>query len=168
MTLGRRTPPKTPLAALLQGLAAGVIGNAVFTAYQLAAGMAEHEEDPKSWEEAPPPAQVAHRVAEGVFEHQVPLERASLLTNVVHWLYGSSWGAVYGVIEESTRQPVISGFALTSAVMSADYTLLPAMHLYEPPWRYPPKTLAKDFANHLVHGFAIAAAYRALDSVRGV
>lgn len=162
----KQRPRKTPLAALLQGLAAGAIGNAVFTAYQAATGMIEHEEHPKDWSEAPAPAQVGERVVEGVFDHQVPLEQASLLTNVVHWLYGSSWGAVYGVIEESARQPLVSGFALTSAVMASDYTLLPAMHLYEPPWRYPPKTLAKDFGNHLVHGLAIAAAYRGLDALR--
>jgi hypothetical protein len=50
--------------------------------------------------------------------------------------------------------------------MASDYTLLPAMHLYKPPWRYPAKTLAKDFANHLVHGLATAAAYRVIDSTR--
>lgn len=47
--------------------------------------------------------------------------------------------------------------------MASDYTLLPAMNLYEPPWRYPAKTLARDFATHLVHGLAIAGAYKALD-----
>ena len=47
--------------------------------------------------------------------------------------------------------------------MTADYTLLPAMKIYKPPWKYPAATLAKDFGNHLVYGFAVAAAYRALD-----
>jgi hypothetical protein len=83
----------------------------------------------------------------------------------MHWLYGSSWGAVYGVIQESVRQPLLSGVALTSTVMATDYTVLPAMKLYDPPWRYPARTLAKDFATHLVHGLAIAGAYRALDAV---
>ena len=55
---------------------------------------------------------------------------------------------------------------LTSAVMAFDYTLLPAMNLYKPPWRYPATTLAKDYVNHLVFGLSIAAAYRLLDAVR--
>jgi uncharacterized membrane protein YagU involved in acid resistance len=93
----------------------------------------------------------------------VPLEKAGVLTQVAHWLYGTSWGALYGVIEESVHQPLVSGVALTGAVMTSDYTLLPAMKLYDPPWSYPATTLAKDFANHLVHGLAIAGAYHALD-----
>lgn len=162
---GSRRRRKTPLAAIVQGLCAGVIGNAVFTAYQELV-MKRGEDDsgpPKDWSETPEPAQVGQRVAEGVFEREVPLEQAGLVTKIVHWVYGTSWGAVYGVIEESVRRPLVSGVALTGTVMASDYTLLPAMKLYEPPWKYPPTTLARDFANHLVHGLAIAGAYRALD-----
>ena len=159
------TPRKTPLAAVVQGLCAGVIGNAVFTAYQELTGGDGQKQSPKDWSETPEPAQVGKRVAEGVFERDVPLEQADLVTNVVHWLYGTGWGAVYAVIEESVQRPLVSGVALTSTVMATDYTLLPAMKLYKPPWAYPATTLAKDFANHLVHGLAIAAAYRAFDLV---
>ncbi|HET7129306.1 MAG TPA: hypothetical protein VFJ93_09555 [Gaiellaceae bacterium] len=158
-----RRARKTPLAAVVQGLCAGVIGNAIFTAYQELTGANEQKEPPKDWSETPEPAQVGKRIAEGVFQKDVPLEKAGLVTNVVHWLYGTSWGAVYGVIEESVRKPIVSGVALTGTVMASDYTLLPAMNLYEPPWRYPAKTLARDFATHLVHGLAIAGAYKALD-----
>lgn len=158
-------PRKTPLAAIAQGLCAGAIGNAIFTAYQELTGGDGDGKQPKDWSDTPEPAQVGRRVVEGVFERDVPLEKAGLVTNIVHWIYGTSWGAVYGVIEESVRQPLVSGVALTGAVMASDYTMLPAMKLYEPPWRYPATTLAKDFANHLVHGLAIAGAYRALDAV---
>jgi hypothetical protein len=72
---------------------------------------------------------------------------------------------VYALIQESVGQPVVSGVALTTAVMAADYSMLPAMRLYRPPWEYEPRALGKDFANHLVHGLAVAAAYRGLDAV---
>jgi uncharacterized membrane protein YagU involved in acid resistance len=164
MPLFRSKKRKTPLAAVAQGLCAGIVGNAIFTAYQaLVMKGGDEEPPPKDWSETPEPAQVGQRVAQGVFQQDVPLERSGMLTNVVHWLYGTSWGAVYALIEESVHQPVASGVALTGAVMATDYTLLPAMKLYEPPWKYPSATLAKDFANHLVHGLAIAGAYRALD-----
>ena len=156
-------PRKTPLTAVTQGLLAGAIGTAVFTAFQMATGKAGGNEQPKDWSEAPEPAQVGQRVAEGVFKEEVPLEKAGTLTQVVHWLYGTGWGAVYGLIEESVQKPVASGVALTGAVVAADYTLLPAMKLYKPPWRYPATTIPKDFATHLVHGLATAAAYRALE-----
>lgn len=159
-------PRKSPLAAVLQGLVAGAIGTAVFTAYQLATGKASEPPDqPHDWSETPPPAQVGERVAEGVFQREVPLERAGTVMQIVHWLYGTSWGALYGLLEESIRKPAVSGIAMTSAVMASDYTLLPAMKLYEPPWRYPAKTLAADFGTHLIHGFATAAAFRALEPV---
>lgn len=163
-------PRKTPLAAVVQGLLAGAIGNAVFTAYQeLVLNRGEDDSGPpRSWKETPEPAQVGKRIVEGVFERDVPLAKAGVVTNVMHWVYGTGWGALYGLIEESVHQPAVSGFALTGAVMASDYTLLPAMKLYEPPWKYPASTLAKDFANHLVHGLATAAAYRALDIAAGV
>jgi uncharacterized membrane protein YagU involved in acid resistance len=165
----RRTRTKSPLAAVVQGLAAGVIGNAVFTGYQTLKAQRSDEPDgetapPEDWSETPAPAQVGQRFAAGVFRRPIDLDRADLVKTVVHWAYGSSWGAAYALIEESVGQPVVSGIALTSAVMAADYSMLPAMKLYKPPWEYEGRALAKDFANHLVHGLAIAAAYRGLDA----
>ncbi|MBA2331391.1 MAG: hypothetical protein H0V94_01185 [Actinobacteria bacterium] len=163
---------KTPLAAIGQGLLAGVLGNAVFASYQALlakrasdGGSGESDGPPKDWSEVPAPGQVGQRIAEGVFEQEVPLEQADTVTNAMHWVYGTSWGALYGILEESLHRPVASGVALTSAVMAFDYSVLPAMKLYKPPWKYPAATLAKDYANHLVYGFAVAAAYRALDGV---
>ena len=166
----RRRRPKTPLAAVAQGLAAGVLGNAVYTGYEMlkSRGGSEAEDEtapPEDWSETSEPAQVGQRIAAGVFRRPIDLERADVVKNVVHWGYGASWGGVYALIQEPVGQPIVSGVALTSAVMAADYTMLPAMKLYKPPWEYGAKTLAKDFAGHLVHGLAIAAAYRALDEV---
>jgi uncharacterized membrane protein YagU involved in acid resistance len=164
----RRPKKKSPAAAVLQGLAAGALGNAAFTLYQrFAQGGGEEEQGPpQDWSEAPPPAQVGQRVAEGVFRQEVPVEKAGLVTHVVHWLYGTTWGAFYGLVQESVEQPVASGVALAGAVVATDYTLLPAMNLYKPPWRYPATTLAKDFGHHLVYGLSVAGAYRALDALR--
>ena len=161
-----RRRKKSPAATVLQGLAAGAIGNALFTLYQrFVQGGGEEHEPPKDWSEAPAPAQVGKRVAEGVFEQEVPIEKAGLVMEVVHWVYGTTWGAFYGVVQESVEQPVVSGVALAGAVVATDYTLLPAMNLYKPPWRYPASTLAKDFGHHLVYGLSVAGAYRALDAL---
>ncbi|MBA3381417.1 MAG: hypothetical protein H0T97_06060 [Actinobacteria bacterium] len=163
---------RTPLAAIGQGLVAGLIGNAIFTGYQAlqaklagSNGSGEAEAPPKDWSETPDPAQVGHRIVEGVFEQDVPLEKAGAMQNTVHWLYGTSWGALYGILEETFHRPVVNGVALTTTVMAFDYTMLPAMKIYKPPWKCPVSTLAKDFGNHLVYGLSVAAAYRALDGV---
>jgi hypothetical protein len=160
-----RGSSKTPLIALTQGLLAGMLGNAVFTGYQSILGKESGKSHPRRWADAPEPAQVGKRILEGVFQRKVTLAQVPKLTQAVHWAYGTWWGLVYSVIQESVRQPLISGVALTSAVMAADYTLLPAMKIYDEPSEYDPVTLAGDFGNHLVHGLAIAGAYRLLDAV---
>ena len=158
---------KTPLAAVGQGLLAGLIGNAVFTGYQMLqaklAGPAESSKPPKDWSETPEPAQVGQRVIEGVFEKDVPLEKAGTVGNAVDWIFGTSWGAVYGILEETFHRPLTNAVVLASSVIAVDYTMLPAMNLYKPPWKYPAATLAKDYGNHLVYGLAVAGSYRALD-----
>jgi len=163
---------KTPLAAVGQGLLAGAIGNAIYTGYQAlqakltSNGSSGSEQPPRDWSEAPEPAQVGQRVVEGVFEQDVPIEKATTMTKSVDWIFGTSWGAVYGILEETFHRPLVSGVTLGSTVIAFDYTILPAMNLYKPPWKYPAATLAKDYANHLVYGFSVAAAYRALDALR--
>ena len=164
------THQKTPLAAVGQGLLAGVIGNAILTGYQaleakLSSNGGGDEQPPKDWSDAPPPAQVGQRIVEGVFEEDVPLEKADTMTNTMHWLFGTSWGAVYGIYQETFKQPVVSGVALTTTVVAFDYTVLPAMKLYKKPWQYAPSDLAKDYAKHLVYGFSVAGAYAALDAL---
>ena len=69
----------TPLDAVARGLAAGVVGTSVVTAWQelssklqadeaSAADSAQRSDDP--WEQAAAPAQVAKRVSEGVFQRK--------------------------------------------------------------------------------------------------
>jgi len=98
-----------------------------------------------------------------VFEKAVPLEKAETMTNAVHWIFGTSWGAVYGILEETFHRPLTNAVVLASSVIAVDYTMLPAMNLYKPPWKYPAATLAKDYGNHLVYGLAVAGSYRAVD-----
>jgi hypothetical protein len=141
----------TPLGAVARGLLAGVVGTGAMGAWQsLAARLqsSEGESKPSSepakdpWEEASAPAKVAKRIGEGVFHRDVPAEKIGLLTNVMHWGYGTTWGSVYGLLAG---------------------TVVP-MGLYEPPWKYPPKELALDLSYRLAYGGATATAYRILDS----
>lgn len=158
----------TPLGAVLIGLGAGAAGTAALTAVQMAEarlrGGGEQESPPSSWEEAPAPAQVGERVAEGVFQKQVDLGDAPALTNAVHWSYGTLWGALYGLAGRSFEpSPAVGGAALGTTVWGAGYTALPTMGIYKPAWKYPVPTLAVDLARHLVYGVAVAAAFAGLE-----
>jgi hypothetical protein len=153
----------TPLGALGRGLLAGVAGTTAITVYQeLPAGKGSGER--KSWEDAPAPAQVARRILKGVLRGDVSTEKIPLLTNVMHWAYGIAWGGTYGLVQGTARaNPMLAGVGFGTAVWAMSYAQLVPMGLYEPPWEYPPRTVAKDLSYHL-YGLGVAAGYETLDS----
>jgi hypothetical protein len=152
----------TPLGALGRGLLAGIAGTAAMTAYQ---ELLSDDGDPKepSWEDAPAPAKVARRVLKGVFHEDVSADKIRLLTNVVHWAYGTAWGGVYGLVQGTVRaNPLLHGGLFGTSVWSLSYAQLVPMGIYEPPWSYPAKTVAKDLSYHLVYRLGVAAAFDTL------
>ncbi len=160
---------RTPLGAIGRGLVAGVAGTAAMTALQaveqrLTANGGGEQEPPASWDETPAPAQVGERVMHGIFHRPLRLARAPVLTNVVHWSYGTALGGWFGILQDSLAIPRgVDGVLFGTLVMASDYSTLPAMGIYKPAWKYSPKTLAVDLGRHLVYGIAVAATYRALD-----
>ena len=163
----------TPLGAIARGLAAGVIGTAAMTATQeLAARLRSPGEtegtvptvspdDP--WEQASAPAKVARRILEGVFERTVPPERIGLLTNVMHWAYGTGWGGVYGVVAgtfpgHSLRRGLLFG----TGVWTMSYVQLVPMGIYELPWTYPAQDIALELGYHLAYGVGVDTGHRLL------
>jgi hypothetical protein len=160
----------SPLRALATGLAAGAIGTGAMTAYQTVASMRKgrslHDalvpEAPDSWDEAPAPAQVGYRFLHGVFERDASPQVAPVMTNVVHWAYGIGWGALYGLVASTRGSGALSGAPFGTAVWGSSYVMLPAMGIYDPPWKYSAKSLAKDWSYHLVYGVATGVAFRLL------
>ena len=159
----------TPLGALGRGLLAGIAGTAVMTAYQELMAKANDSkagDDAKAptWEDAPAPAQVARRILKGLFREDVPAEKIPLLTNVVHWAYGTAWGGAYGLVQGTVRtHPLLNGAIFGASVWGLSYAQLVPMGLYQPPWEYPAKTVAKDLSYHLLYGLGVAASFDALD-----
>lgn len=161
----------SPLGALARGLLAGLAGTATMTAYQtlvsIKNGASLKEtvapEPPEQWSSAPAPGQVGYRFLRGMFQKDVSPNQAVKMTNVVHWLYGTGWGGLYGIAEGTVdSNPLLAGAAFGSLVFANAYIALPAMGLYEPPWKYDAKTLGIDWSYHLVYGVATATAFRGL------
>jgi hypothetical protein len=152
-----RTRETTPLAAVAKGLIAGAAGTAAMTAAQTAAIKARGREG------STVPAEVGKRIIRGVLQRDVPEDKTPLLNNVMHWGYGTSWGAVYGLVEGTVHAPPLkSGLAFGTAVWAAGLVGLPAMRLAPPVWEYPPLELALEVGYHLVYGVAAAFAFAAL------
>ena len=121
-----------------------------------ASGVAE----PDPWEHASAPAKVGRKILEDVFGYEVPPEKIGLLTNVMHWGYGTSWGALYGLIRgTAARRALRSGLLFGTGVWATSYLTLVPVGIYQPPWKYPPKELALDLSYHLAYGAGVGAGY---------
>jgi hypothetical protein len=163
---------RTPLGAVMVGTLAGIAGTGLMTAWQAAAAKlqssgrsgSEPDSEPSDpWEQASAPAQVARRIGEGVFKHPMSPDLIPLLTNAMHWGYGTGWGTAYAIVTVGRRRSgVLRGAGFGTAVWAMSYAQLVPMGLYEPPWTYEPAELALDLSYHLVYGIGVAAALRPL------
>jgi hypothetical protein len=155
----------TPLGAIVRGLVAGAGGTAAMTAYQTAlSNGSDGEPGGDSWNDAPAPAKVAKRILEGVFHRKVSPAQIPLLTNVMHWAYGTAWGSAYGAVQGTVhKRPLLLGPVFGVGVWAASYLALVPMGIYRPPWRYPARELATDLSYHLVYGVGAAISYEALE-----
>lgn len=165
--------PVIPLDTLGRGLLAGAIGTAAMTSWQALAGKLgspeegseTHTEAGKdAWDHASAPAKAAKRIGEGVFQREISAEYVPLLTNLMHWSYGTGWGAIYGVGARTTgRSRLRDGLLFGSGVWVMSYIQLVPMGLYQPPWEYAPSELTLDLSYHLVYGAAVAGGYALLN-----
>ena len=121
--------PLTPLAAVAGGILAGVVGTVCLDAVQyLKYRRSGGTEDPlawefapvDSWDKAPAPGQVAKRVIEGFTQRELPDRWAFPVSTIMHWAYGSSAAAAYGIVAGSLRDPrPVYGLPFGAAVKRA-------------------------------------------------
>jgi hypothetical protein len=146
------------LRRLTRGLLAGAAGTAAMTAAQTA-WLKTRGEEPSTT-----PAEVGRRIVEGVLQRDVPEQRMGALNNVMHWLYGTSWGVLFGLARAGRgAAPLSDGARFAGVVWGASLVQLPAMGLAPAVWEYPPQQLASDVGFHLVYGVGVATAYAVLD-----
>jgi hypothetical protein len=165
----------TPLAAVAAGLLAGAVGTVGLDAVQyLRYRRRGGTESPLAWEfapvetwaQAPAPGQVARRVIEGFTQRKLPDSWAFPISTAMHWGYGSSAGAAYGIVAGSLRRPRAAyGLPLGAAVWAAGYVILPEGGLYKPIWQYDAETLAWDLSGHLAYGATTGITFRLLTKI---
>lgn len=164
------------LADVILGCAAGAIGTIAMDTlwwrrarrsgsddrmldWEFAAGS-----DFASFEAAGAPAQVGQRLAR-IAGVELPVERAGLTTDIVHWATGVSWGGAAGVLAATTRIGAFpAGVASGMGAVSTAYAGLGAAGIYPPVWEYDRSTLWDDVSAHLVFGVATGLALRAFRS----
>lgn len=90
-------------------------------------------------------------------------EKQALVGKLVHYAYGTAWGAVFALAARALgrRAPVATGLAFGAALWAvSDELLVPLLRFSRPPTRYPASTHAKGLASHLVYGVATDAGWR--------
>lgn len=163
----------TPLGAVLRGAVAGMAGCATMDAWFAAVGTRMPPPRKGAFKPAEklqvaemPPETIARRVVAGVAKRGT-LEGAAKRRagRVVHYLYGASWGALYGVIAESVpgvgRLP--GAFAWGTVVWTAsDHLMVPLLRLGPWPSGVTPKGHAFWLATHFAWASGMGSAWLAL------
>ena len=83
-------------------------------------------------------------------------------SNVVHWAYGTGWGAARGVIGAAGLSGPAATGAHFAAIWPSALVMLPATGVAPPPWKWGAAELGVDALHHLVYVTATSAAYTAL------
>ena len=84
-------------------------------------------------------------------------------SNVVHWAYGTGWGAVRGLIGAAGFSGPAATGAHFAAIWPSALVGLPALGVAPPPWKWGATELGVDAMHHLVYVTATSVAYAALD-----
>lgn len=167
-------------ARIGRAVAVGLLGTAAITAAQALAGDTSSGDPDEGWDAAPAPAKVA-RKALGLVGVDPPPSWIPVLTQAMHWGYGTAWGAGYALARGRGRAGSGTGngrggtgngrsgaasareaVALGLLVWAASYAELVPLGVYEPPWHYDARTHAKDIGFHLAFGAGTVAAARAI------
>ena len=89
--------------------------------------------------------------------------RRNTFSNVVHWGYGTSWGAVRGVMRALGMSPVAATGAHFSAVWGSEQVMLPALEVAPPVTMWGKEEIAIDGFHHLVYVTATGISYELLN-----
>ena len=83
---------------------------------------------------------------------------------VVHWAYGTSWGAVRGLLQAIGLDGGRATVAHFAAVWGSAQVMLPALEVAPPMWESPPEEIAIDAFHHAVYVIATGLAFAALEA----
>jgi len=136
-----------------RGLVAGAVGTAAMTASSTL------EVKLRDREGSTAPADAAAKVL-GI-QPRDPAGRARF-SNVVHWSYGTGWGAVRGLIAAAGLSGPRATGAHFAAIWPGALIMLPSLGVAPPPWKWGATELGIDAMHHLVYVTATSVAYAAI------
>ena len=139
--------------ALARGLVSGLIGTAAMTLSSTIEMKARKR----------PPSKAPAKAIETVLEVEPKDEAAEeRLSTLVHWGYGTAWGAARGMLDVVGLKGPAAAVAHFAAVWGAGMVMLPTVRAAPPPTEWGSTELAIDGFHHAVYAGATSAAYEAL------
>jgi hypothetical protein len=82
---------------------------------------------------------------------------------LVHWAYGTGWGAARGLLGAIGLSGPAAAAAHFSTVWGTELVVLPALKVAPPATEWGPEEVAIDAWHHLVYALATSVAYELLD-----
>jgi len=141
-------------AAVGKGLFAGMVGTAAMTASSALEAKLRDREGSTA------PLDAAAKVLG--FQPAGEKEKARLST-MVHWAYGTLWGAPRGVLAVAGMAAPAATLVHLGAVWGSEVTMLPTLEVAPPITEMAPTEVAIDVWHHLVYVIATALALSYLD-----
>jgi hypothetical protein len=89
-------------------------------------------------------------------------ERESF-SNLVHWMWGSAWGVLRGLIALAGVRGGKAAVAHAGVILGIDFWILHTLDVAPPPWRWEPEEVGLEVLHKSVLALATSAAYEALD-----
>ncbi|MGI9185078.1 MAG: hypothetical protein ACR2GZ_08965 [Solirubrobacteraceae bacterium] len=84
-------------------------------------------------------------------------------SNIVHWAYGTSWGAVRGLLHAAGLDGPKATAAHFALVWGSEQVMLPMLDVAPPLWDSEPPEIAIDAFHHTVYAVATSLAFAALE-----
>jgi hypothetical protein len=140
--------------AVGKGLVAGAIGTAAMTVSSTV------EMKVRGRKPSDAPARAAGKVL-GV--QPVGEAQRQRFSTIVHWSYGTLWGAARGLLGAAGLSGAAAAGAHFAAVWGSELVALPALGVTPPATQWGPEEVAIDAWHHLVYAAATSLAYGALD-----
>jgi hypothetical protein len=84
------------------------------------------------------------------------------LATVVHWCYGTGWGAVRGLLDAAGVRGPRATAAHLGVVWGTELVTLPALGVTTPAWEWGTTAIAIDALHHAVYAVATGATYELL------
>ena len=139
-----------------KGLAAGLVGTAAMTVSSTLEAKLRGREFTNA------PAKAAEKVL-GIDHFESP-QAESRFSNLVHWGYGTGFGALRGVLGSTPLPPKAATAAHGAAVWGQAVVMLPTLDVAPPITLWGKEEIAIDVFHHVVYATATGLAYEFLSN----